>query len=63
VKLTANVANEFPESGKTGNIQKHRDDLMPEDPMPCVFCVNEDAPEPKTLHPVAGRIEAPICHG
>ena len=28
-----------------------------------MFCVNDDAPELKTLHPMAGRIEAPIRHG
>jgi hypothetical protein len=28
-----------------------------------MFCVNEDEPELKTLHSMAGRIEAPIRHG
>jgi hypothetical protein len=32
VKLMANVANKFPESGKLGKIKRHR-----EDPMPCVL--------------------------
>ena len=29
VKLGRNVANEFPESGKIGNVRAHREDLMP----------------------------------
>jgi hypothetical protein len=28
-----------------------------------MFCVNEDEQELKTLHSMAGRIEAPIRHG
>jgi hypothetical protein len=28
-----------------------------------MFRVNEDAPGLKTLHPMAGRIEAPVRHG
>jgi hypothetical protein len=37
VKLAANAANEFPESGKLGKMQRHCEDLMPVDLMPCVL--------------------------
>jgi hypothetical protein len=33
----ANVANEFPKSGKLGKMQRRCEDLMPEDPMPSVL--------------------------
>jgi hypothetical protein len=36
VKLMPIVANEFPKSGKIGNIQRHREGLM-SDLMPCVL--------------------------
>jgi hypothetical protein len=56
-----NVANEVSKSGKLGKLQRHREGRMPDQ---ChVFCVNEDEPGLKTLHPMAGRIKAPIRHG
>jgi hypothetical protein len=33
----ANVANEFPELGKIGKIQRHHEGLMPENLMPRVL--------------------------
>jgi hypothetical protein len=61
-----NVANEVPKSGKLGNVQRHRDDLMPGLLMPgsdAKCSASMKTSQDKTLHPMAGRIEAPVRHG